>query len=125
MATAAPGPNSSSVTAASIRAEAIVVDRRNTGHIEILASKEDRTVEMAIHQPLPRVPAWIRMRIHGERPQFWTLPPGHYLERTEGRYGCPRQMVATGHRYLSDQIDQATAEAQFAEALAAWSRATA
>jgi hypothetical protein len=34
-------------------------------------------------------------------------------------------MVATGHRYLSDQIDQATAEAQFAEALAAWSRATA
>jgi hypothetical protein len=93
--------------------------------IEILETKEDRTVEMAIHQPLPRVPAWIRMQIHGERSQFWTLPPGHYLERTEGRYGCPRQMVATGHRYLGDEIDQATAEAQFADALAGWSRATA
>jgi hypothetical protein len=93
--------------------------------VEILDSKETSTVEMTIHQPLPRVPAWIRMQTHGERPHFWTLPPGHYLERTEGRFGCPRDMVATGRRYLAGTIDRAAAEAQFADALADWSRTTA
>jgi hypothetical protein len=93
--------------------------------VEILVTKEGSTVEIAIHQPLPRVPVWIRMQIHGERPQFWTRPPGHYLERTEGRYGCPREMAATGRRYLTGEIDEVAAAAQFAEALAGWSRATA
>jgi hypothetical protein len=93
--------------------------------VEILESKEASTVEMTIHHPLPRVPAWIRMQTHGDRPHFWTLPPGHYLERTEGRYGCPRDMVATGRRYLAGEIDRAAAEARFADALAGWSRATA
>ncbi|MEA2512882.1 MAG: hypothetical protein QOJ59_2369 [Thermomicrobiales bacterium] len=93
--------------------------------VQILESKESSTLEMTIHQPLPRVPAWIRMQTHGDRPQFWTLPPGHYLERTEGRYGCPREMVATGRRFLAGEIDQAAAEAQLADALAGWSRTTA
>jgi hypothetical protein len=42
--------------------------------------------------------SWIRLQLQGDRPHIWPLPPGHYLERTEGRYGCPRPMVATGHR---------------------------
>jgi hypothetical protein len=92
--------------------------------VEILETKEASAVEMAIHHPLPRVPTWIRMHTYGDRPQFWTLPPGHYLERTESRYGCPREMVATGRRFLAGDIDQATAESQFAASLAGWSRAT-
>src|SRR3712207_7867047 len=51
--------------------------------VEILESTEGSTAEMTIHQPLPRVPAWIRIQIHGDRPQFWTLPPGHYLRSEE------------------------------------------
>jgi hypothetical protein len=93
--------------------------------VEILESKETSAVEMTVHQPLPRVPTWIRLQTHGDRPQFWTLPPGHFLERTEGRYGCPREMIATGRRYLAGEIDQATAESQFADSLAGWSRTTA
>jgi hypothetical protein len=92
--------------------------------VEIMESTETSAVEMTVHQPLPRVPAWIRMQTHGDRPQFWTQPPGHYLERTEGRYGCPREMVATGRRFLSGEIDRATAEVQFANSLAGWSRTT-
>jgi len=93
--------------------------------VEILVSNEPSTVETTVHHPLPRVPTRIVLQTHGDRPHFWTFAPGHYPERTEGRFGCPRQMVATGHRYLSDQIDQATAEAQCAGALAARSRARA
>jgi hypothetical protein len=65
------------------------------------------------------------LRTHGDRPQSWTLPSGHYLERTEGRFGCPREMAATGRRYLAGQIDRSAAEAEFADALVGWSRATA
>lgn len=93
--------------------------------VEILMPTETAAVEMTIHQPLPRVPGWIRMQTNGVRPRFWTQPPGHYLERTEGRYGCPREMVATGRRFLSGEIDQATAEVQFAKALTGWSQSTA
>lgn len=93
--------------------------------VEILVSQDPRTVEMTVHQPLPRVPTWIMLQTHGDRPHFWTLPPGHYLERTEGRFGCPREMVATGRRYLAGEIDRAAAEAEFADSLAGWSRSTA
>ena len=93
--------------------------------VEILVSPDPRTVEMTVHQPLPRVPTWIMLQTHGDRPHFWTLPPGHFLERTEGRFGCPREMAATGRRYLAGRIDRAAAEAEFADALAGWSRSTA
>jgi hypothetical protein len=96
-----------------------------TVRVEILVSQDPRTVEMMIHQPLPRVPAWIMLQTHGDRPRFWTEPPGHFLERTEGRFGCPREMAATGRRYLAGGIDRAAAEAEFADALEGWSRATA
>lgn len=108
--------------------EAVVAEQLRSGYavwVEILESTEANAVEMTIHQPLPRVPAWIRLQTRGDRPQFWTQPPGHFLERTEGRYGCPREMFATGRRYLAGEIDQATAESQFADSLAGWSRTTA
>lgn len=73
---------------------------------------------MTIHHPLPRVPTWIMLQTHGDRPHFWTLPPGRYLERTEGRYGCPHEMAAPGRRYLAGEIDRAAAEVEFADALA-------
>jgi hypothetical protein len=93
-------------------------------YVEILKTGGASTVEMTIHEPLPRVPAWIRLQTYGDRPQFWTLPPGHYLERTEGRYGCPREMATTARRYLAGDIDQAVAETEFAHSLTGWSRAT-
>lgn len=93
-------------------------------HVEILGSGGPNAIEMTIHEPLPRIPSWIRLQTFGDRPQFRTLPPGHFLERTEGRYGSPRDMVATARRYLAGDIDRAVAESHFAHALAEWSRAT-
>lgn len=92
--------------------------------VEILASKEASTVEMTIHEPLPRVPTWIRLQTHGDRPHFWTLPSGHFLERTEARYGYPRDIVATSRRFLAGEVDQATAETQLCTALTNWSQST-
>jgi hypothetical protein len=93
--------------------------------VEILITNDPSTVEMTIDHPLPRVPTWIMMQTRGDRPHFWTVPPGHYLERTEGRFGCPREMVATSRRFLAGEIDQAAAEAEFAVSLEGWSRSTA
>jgi hypothetical protein len=92
--------------------------------VEILVSKENSTVELTIHQPLPRVPSWIRMQTHGDRPQFWTLPAGHFFERSEGRYGPTRDLATTARSYLAGDIDRSAAEARIGAALEGWSRLT-
>jgi hypothetical protein len=65
-------------------------------HVKILVSHDAKYIEMEVHQPLLQVPMQIMLRTHGDRSHFLTRPPGHYLERTDGRYDYLRERAATG-----------------------------
>jgi hypothetical protein len=88
------------------------------------AERGPGTLQLRVYDPLPNVPVWMQIALDSDTKPFWTLPSDHYFEITEGKYGLPAELQATARLFVVGEIDQATAEARFADLLATWSRAT-
>lgn len=86
---------------------------RNPGQMEIMVWDE-----------MPNVPYWILIDLNAEAHPFWTLPAGHYFERSSAQFGPPKRLHQIALDYTAGMIERDAAEAQMLRELIEWSGAT-